>query len=522
VPFRVPKLRAASRGVKPGAKPAARPPAPVRLRSRRLSRVGRLIVRLGVAGAVTAIVFAGGWVYQTYGLDNLVAGLKNSGGLIAYRLGQFERAAPLFRGAAQQGEPHAQNNLAVLYDRGLGVRQDRTYAQKLYQQAAAKGIAAASYNLGRLLQRGLPADKRDPAKALAAYEKAARAGDPFARVAMAYLVPENDLAAGSRAAEEWMKAAAAQGLADAQLALGRLQRGRAGAPQEHDARAWLRKAAEGGNAAAAFLLAVEDRSLDPQAARHWLTVAAEGGVATAAYRLARHYAPANGIPLDAEKAVHWFTRAAAQAPQAAGKPERTPPFSVPALRAYWYPVSRPIDVNAAALASLAVAHLYADGLGVPQDFAKAAEFYRRAADLGMAEAAYHLANHYRDGRGVPRDREAAFRWYRRAAELGDTVAELLARDMMPMDRPAPQIARARQRPKIARLGPNGERYELDEFDLVVSAPDGARTLLTNWVNGEGGIVIEDVVDDDGARPAVHMQPAPPASRAAPAKQSARQ
>jgi TPR repeat protein len=337
---------------------------------------------------------------------------------------------------------------------------------------------------------------------------------------MAYLVPENDLAAGSRAAEEWMKAAAAQGLADAQLALGRLQRGRPGAPQENDARAWLRKAAEGGNAAAAFLYAVEDRSLDPQTARHWLEVAADGGIATAAYHLARRSAPPNGIPVDAEQAVYWFTRAASAASPAAAKRDRAPPFSFPALRAYWYPVSRPIDVNAAALASLAVAHLHADGIGVPQDYAKAAEFYRRAAELGMAEAAYHLGNQYRDGRGVRRDREAAFRWYRKAAELGDSVAELLARDMMPMDQPMPQISRSRQRPKMARLGPNGERYELDEFELVATTPDGRRTLFANWVNGDGGIIIEDVIDDDEARSSARTDSGATPSRAAAAKQSA--
>jgi hypothetical protein len=104
--------------------------------------------------------------------------------------------------------------------------------------------------------------------------------------------------------------------------------------------------------------------------------------------------------------------------------------------------------------------------------------------------------------------------------LGDSVAELLARDMMPMDQPMPQISRSRQRPKMERLGPNGERYELDEFELVATTPDGRRTLFANWVNGDGGIIIEDVIDDDEARSSARTDSGATPSRAAAAKQSA--
>src|SRR5262249_37751278 len=120
-----------------------------------------------------------------------------------------------------KGEPYGQNNLGVLYDLGIGVKQDRPTALKLYRQAAAKGVPAARYNLAYLLERGLPLDQRDKARAQAEYERAAREGDPFARAARASLVHGGDLAAGARAAREWMKSAAAQGVTDAQLALAR-------------------------------------------------------------------------------------------------------------------------------------------------------------------------------------------------------------------------------------------------------------------------------------------------------------
>ena len=50
--------------------------------------------------------------------------------------------------------------------------------------------------------------------------------------------------------------------------------------------------------------------------------------------------------------------------------------------------------------------LYAGGLGVPQNDAKAAEWYKLAADRGDREAMFALAMFKLQGRGGPRDRDA--------------------------------------------------------------------------------------------------------------------
>jgi TPR repeat protein len=72
--------------------------------------------------------------------------------------------------------------------------------------------------------------------------------------------------------------------------------------------------------------------------------------------------------------------------------------------------------------------LHEDGCGVPPDFAKAAEFYRRAADAGFEMAQYRLGVLLAAGRGVPRDRDAAVRYLRSAAEQGsDEARECLGR-----------------------------------------------------------------------------------------------
>jgi len=64
------------------------------------------------------------------------------------------------------------------------------------------------------------------------------------------------------------------------------------------------------------------------------------------------------------------------------------------------------------------------GVGVPQNYAEAARWYRRAAEQGHADAQLKLGHMYKDGVGVPQDRAEALRWYGRAAERGYAYAQL--------------------------------------------------------------------------------------------------
>ena len=70
-----------------------------------------------------------------------------------------------------------------------------------------------------------------------------------------------------------------------------------------------------------------------------------------------------------------------------------------------------------------LAHLYRMGLGVPQDFVRAASWYRLAADSGLARAQANLATMYLRGQGVAEDpREAAY-WFTAAAYNGHVLAQ---------------------------------------------------------------------------------------------------
>jgi TPR repeat protein len=67
--------------------------------------------------------------------------------------------------------------------------------------------------------------------------------------------------------------------------------------------------------------------------------------------------------------------------------------------------------------------MYNKGQGVPQDFAEAAEWYRRAAEQGHADAQFNLGFLYVNGQGIPQNYAESSEWYRRAAEQGYADAQ---------------------------------------------------------------------------------------------------
>ena len=92
--------------------------------------------------------------------------------------------------------------------------------------------------------------------------------------------------------------------------------------------------------------------------------------------------------------------------------------------------------DAHAQANLAI--LYANGQGVAQDYAEAAGWYRKAADQGDAHAQLSLGLLYASGQGVPQDHAQAASWYRKAANRGDAHAQILLGDMYENGQGVPQ------------------------------------------------------------------------------------
>jgi TPR repeat protein len=67
--------------------------------------------------------------------------------------------------------------------------------------------------------------------------------------------------------------------------------------------------------------------------------------------------------------------------------------------------------------------MYAKGKGVPQSYAEALKWFRKAAEQGFAAARYNLGIMYDNGHGVPQSYAEAAKWYRKAADQGDASAQ---------------------------------------------------------------------------------------------------
>jgi len=66
---------------------------------------------------------------------------------------------------------------------------------------------------------------------------------------------------------------------------------------------------------------------------------------------------------------------------------------------------------------------YYIGQGVPQDYAQAVAWYRKAAEQGHADAQFVLGAAYAIGEGVPEDYAQSAAWLHKAAEQGHAQAQ---------------------------------------------------------------------------------------------------
>lgn len=71
-----------------------------------------------------------------------------------------------------------------------------------------------------------------------------------------------------------------------------------------------------------------------------------------------------------------------------------------------------------ALAQDALGSMYYKGEGVPQDYEKALKWFHNAADQGSRQARDSIGQMYEKGHGVPQDKVEAIKWFRKAAAMG--------------------------------------------------------------------------------------------------------
>jgi len=260
------------------------------------------------------------------------------------------------RGAADQGRPEAQTELALAYLGGRGVTRDPATAAQLFDKAAAQGFARAQYFSGEMHERGLGGIPRSYEDAVLWYRRAAEQNDPLA-----------------------------------QLALGRLYARGLGVPRDlAQSATWYRRAAEQGNPVAQFAfgqacLRGAGVPKNTAAGVQWVRLAAERNYPSAQIQLGLILLYGKLVPQNTQEGLQWLHRAA--------------------------------DRNNR-VAQSALGRAYRDGIGVPRDYQEAMRWFRLAADQGFAPAAMFVGLMYAEGQGVPRDRTQGVAWLTKAAEAG--------------------------------------------------------------------------------------------------------
>jgi TPR repeat protein len=83
----------------------------------------------------------------------------------------------------------------------------------------------------------------------------------------------------------------------------------------------------------------------------------------------------------------------------------------------------PLAQNDDPAAQRNIGHLYRFGLGVGQDFERAAFWYREAAEMGLPGAQANLAMMYLRGQGLIADARQAAQWFSQAAVQGHAISQ---------------------------------------------------------------------------------------------------
>ena len=104
---------------------------------------------------------------------------------------------------------------------------------------------------------------------------------------------------------------------------------------------------------------------------------------------------------------------------------------------------------------------------MPQDYAEAVRWYRKAAEQGEATAQTNLGFMCQRGLGVPQDYAEAVRWYRKAAEQGEATAQFNLGLMCQRGEGVPQdYVQAHMRLNLAASRASDQRNYADQRDLL--------------------------------------------------------
>jgi len=365
----------------------------------------------------------------------------------------YLQAAKWFERAEQAGLVPASFQLGVMFERGLGVARDTDKAIGYYRKAAERGNAAAMHNLA-----SLEAARGDLKTAAPWFLKAAKCGFVDSQFNLAVLhFRGRGVERDPREAYKWFALAAKQGDRDAKDRRDNLARSlspeqlkaanaevRSFVPSSQPDEVVRVPSPVGGwdstlpdptvAPADAGHKATDPASVKPTADQvpvsedlpdaiggPKLRSAALAGDPAAAYEVGLCFAQGKGVPRNDAQAVRWLTKA-----ELAGLAPAT--FQLGLLYENGQDPGRDLEkarqyyLKAAERGSAAAMHRLGRLDADKGDATSAAEWFLKAARLGVVESQFNLGVLYYEGVGVPRDFALSYRWFALAATQGDRDA----------------------------------------------------------------------------------------------------
>ena len=310
---------------------------------------------------------------------------------------EFKKALELYQQAADKGSFEAMAGLGWCHIYGRGTETDKEKGLPFLQQAAEHGVARAQYELGNYYYSNFfsTADTgKDADKAFVFYMKAAEQGYADAEIKMGEILETDYLRKMFGVIEkqtiEWYRKAAIKGSVSAQKKLGKIY-------YEGYGDDYYKK----------------QRTQDYKKAMEWYLKAAELGDIEAQVKMGDMYYEGVAFERDCVKAAEWYQRALEKDIDAVVKTfkQNTNNSNVDN--------ETHVNVIRQSEAMVKLGDMYLQGEGVPQDYDKAFELYKKAERGINFLATVKLANMYHYGWGVAQDYGKAYEIYNLFSNTND-------------------------------------------------------------------------------------------------------
>lgn len=370
-----------------------------------------------------------------------------SNGLYALRHGHPHTAMKDFRSAADVGSNSAMYQIALLYDRGEGLKQNRLRAYLWFSKAASAGSGPAMNRLGLRRLDG-PYALEDYREQMQLYrinyhEQVSLTGNlsgPLLsqdRAKAFQHARRAEASEGYKFAMQWFRKSAATGDGDAMNNIGLMYAaGRGVKPNFTKAMEWFQKGAAAGSGRAMYSIGLHyvtglGLKKDHPKALAWFRKSAAAGYGRAMFEIGWLYTIGVGVEKNPAKAKSWFSKAMQRYRNASAVGDRSAMCHIGDLYSHGFGMPRnPAKAmkwyhKAAAVGSGQAMFLIGKTYTVGSNDARAMTWYRKAAKARNAAAMKYVAITYLAGMGLPVDHAKGMRWLRRAAISGSGGAMVL-------------------------------------------------------------------------------------------------